>query len=91
MFTLRNRPLGTIAGEAVAITAAGAGGTMRLRLPDGTEQDVTYAASGEFVVDGLASTEGELETAFSAGDRVTIRPADSAASQAQQVVLESLG
>ena len=91
LFTLRNRPLGTISGEAVSITPDGSGGTVKLRLADGTEQDVAYLGSGEFVVDGISSLESEFEQAFSPGDRVSVRPLDTAASQSQRVTLDNTG
>ena len=97
VFTLTNRTPAIVSGTAVEIAKDGDGdqgingngedgGSMTL-LSDGGEKDVDYRHDGVFVIDGLVSTEGEFEAAFSEGDNVVFRPADAATGQDQRVEL----
>lgn len=93
-FALVDRAPRLIEGGAVdGIDPAGgplptdAGGGSFSVVTDGGPVEVTYVASGTFVVDGSVASETELEAAYTAGDAVTFRAADAPSGTPQRLEL----
>ena len=95
-FALVNRAPRLIEGGAVdgtdptsgPLPTQTGGGSFTL-VTDGGPVEVTYAASGTFVVDGMVAAEAELEAAYTAGDAVSFRVADAPSGTPQRLELTS--
>ena len=105
-FGLDNEPLRTVTGTVVENNPNiepippseddppgnrnGDGGTLTLKLNDGSEAEYTYGPDGTFVIDGLVATEAEFEAQVTEGDKVVYTPKDEPASQQQRIELTNV-
>lgn len=93
-FELVNRAPTSIDGQAVddldptsgPLPTQEGGGSFTVVTDDGPEA-VTYAAGGTYIVDGSVADEAEFEAAYSAGDEIVFRAADTPSGTTQRIQL----
>ncbi|MCU1484035.1 MAG: Alkaline phosphatase [Actinomycetia bacterium] len=86
--TQTGQAMGTVTkdGDGVPANDTGDGGNFKLATATG-EPTITYGKTGQFLLNGVVSSEGAIEAAYSPGDTITFRAADDPSGTAQQLAL----